>query len=247
MNSLIVFLMLAVGAMAANPYCSISTCTTNTNTLCLYSNTTWGSKCAPSYPSSSVVSSADITTILATSNQYRSNVALGKVAGQPAATNMRQLIWDNELATMAQAHAQQCVFQHDTCRDVSRFQVGQNIYISFSTAGPLSDSTANWKAAIDSWYSEVQYMTTSSWISSFPSSTPNVVGHYTQLVWGNTYTVGCGVASYKDTTWQGTYPYKIFMVCNYGPAGNFIGSPIYATSGSCPSGTTKNASTGLCA
>ena len=134
LSSLIVLLMALGATVAANTYCSISTCSANTNTLCKYSV----SKClfnnitcdfmastevlclsACLYlnwdlyfflrlrfgvrlvlrhtPTSSVVSAADITTILATSNQYRSNVALGKVAGQPAATNMRQLVMNKWL------------------------------------------------------------------------------------------------------------------------------------------------------
>ena len=40
-------------------------------------------------------------------------------------------IWDPELSVVAQAHADQCKFAHDCsdCRRVSRFGVGQNLYI----------------------------------------------------------------------------------------------------------------------
>ena len=81
------------------------------------------------------------------SNNFRAFVALGQEkqgnpGPQPAASNMRQLVlymnvlllsyiyciilmeptktWDPELAVMAQTHAQQCVFKHDQCRDVSK-------------------------------------------------------------------------------------------------------------------------------
>lgn len=102
-----------------------------------------------------------------------------------------------------------------------------------------------------------------------------MIGHYTQLVGGNTHLVGCGIASFKDLTnfnvllnfhskklflsflflsnLQKQYPYKILYVCNYGPAGNFIGQPVYgsgtATGSACPKGTKLNIKefTGLCA
>lgn len=239
-----------------NPYCNIASCSTKpggmtNNTLCLYSNTTYGGWCAPNYKLT--VSAADINTILTVSNNYRSKVALGNEkrgnpGPQPKATNMRKLSWDTELANMAQTYAQRCVYAHDTCRDVSRFQVGQNLFIDMSTA---QTTTVNWTKAITSWYDEVTGITPAAF-SSFPSPFSPTIGHYTQLVWGNTYLVGCGIASFKDSTYyQKTYPYKMLYVCNYGPSGNFLGQPVYAkgttTGTACPSGTKLNATIGLCA
>ena len=40
-------------------------------------------------------------------------IAQGKVEGWPKAADMRQLKWSNELATVAQRHADQCTFAHD--------------------------------------------------------------------------------------------------------------------------------------
>jgi hypothetical protein len=91
---------------------------------------------------------------------------------------------------MAAAHAQQCVFSHDACRNVrkynfssyddnmsllhvitthflpiARFRVGQNVYIAGSSGDILG--TSNWNAAVTSWYNEVQYMN-ATYIKSFP-------------------------------------------------------------------------------
>lgn len=41
------------------------------------------------------------------------------------------------------------------------------------------------------------------------------VGHFTQLVWKNTTTVGCGAADCNDAGW--------LLVCEYNPAGNVVG------------------------
>ncbi|XP_046458405.1 venom allergen 3 homolog [Daphnia pulex] len=232
-------------------YCTISTCSVpSDNTLCKYSNTTWGAACRPAYPSSSIVTDADIVTILNVHNDYRRKVAQGletrgSPGPQPPASNMRELQWDQELSVMAQAHAQQCVFQHDSCRDVPRFRVGQNIYITGSSANNLG--TSDWNAVVKSWYDEVQYMNT-AYVQSFPANPPNVIGHYTQVVWADTYYVGCAVAYFQSTAVFGpSYPYNRMYVCNYGPTGNWIGSQVYkqGTAGSaCPTGTVN--SNGLC-
>jgi len=45
---------------------------------------------------------------------------------------MKEMVWDEELSVVAQAHADQCRFAHDCsdCRRVERWSgVGQNLYI----------------------------------------------------------------------------------------------------------------------
>jgi len=239
--------------LAQNPYCSISTCKVpgTENTLCMYSNTTWGTACQPAYPDKSTVSTADITTILKGHNDYRRKVAqgletLGNPGPQPKASKMREMKWDQELSVMAATHAQQCVWKHDSCRNVFRFKVGQNNYIEASSVDSLG--TSNWNVAITSWYSEVKDMTP-AYVTSFPSLSSPVIGHYTQLVWADTYLVGCATAYYQSTAVFGpSYPYNRFYVCNYGPTGNFINYPVYAqgeAGSACPTGTLNN--NGLCA
>lgn len=41
---------------------------------------------------------------------------LGNQAGQPSATNMRKLVYNSELAEIAQRWADQCTFAHDQNR-----------------------------------------------------------------------------------------------------------------------------------
>lgn len=54
--------------------------------------------------------------ILEAHNRLRSQVAQGRVAGQPGAQNMREMVWDDELAVRAQQWANQCIFEHDPSR-----------------------------------------------------------------------------------------------------------------------------------
>ena len=51
-------------------------------------------------------------------NKVRQMIALGKIPGQPAATNMKEMIWDSELAVIAQRWADQCMPGHDHRRNV---------------------------------------------------------------------------------------------------------------------------------
>ncbi|XP_068223924.1 uncharacterized protein [Palaemon carinicauda] len=178
------------------------------------------------------VSAADQAIILATHNNHRAKVAQGNETRgapgpQPAGANIRELKWNDELAKVAQAWAEQCPSDHDQFNDrkiCSRsYSVGQNIYYYWGF-----DSNTFWKNAIDAWYIEVAD-TPNSMVSSFTSGSVNgkVIGHYTQVLWANTYEIGCGGVHYSTDLSGTTYPESKIYVCNYGPAGNFLGQEIY--------------------
>ena len=79
-----------------------------------------------------------------------------------------------------------------------------------------------------------------------------LVGHFTQLVWAQTWRIGCGKITYKsknhlmnnEVTGQQLY------ICNYGMAGNFIRSEMYQQGepcSECPAGTSCSGEyPGLC-
>lgn len=78
---------------------------------------------------------------------------------------------------------------------------------------------------------EVKYKPIVSWNCRFIKE----LGHYTQMLWADTYKVGCGYAFYKDGKWN-----RKLYVCNYGPAGNIITTEMYkrgAPCSACPEGT----------
>ena len=56
-------------------------------------------------------------------NSMRQMIAMGSVKGQPAATNMREMVWDDELAIIAQRWADQCMPGHDHRRNVGKYHV----------------------------------------------------------------------------------------------------------------------------
>ncbi|KAK4291427.1 hypothetical protein Pmani_035743 [Petrolisthes manimaculis] len=192
------------------------------------------------------VGAREAAAITSLHNQLRSRVAMGlegrgAPGPQPSASNMKLMVWDTELATLAQAHADQCTFEHECndCRRVGRFAVGQNLFISFQSN---FDRRVQWGRAIKAWYDEVQDFPNDN-IMQFQFSAP--VGHYTQLMWWSSDKIGCGFTMYREDGW-----WKKLYTCNYGPAGNILFSQMYRQGppcSACPRGYTCSLNyPGLC-
>jgi len=188
------------------------------------------------------LSDAARTAILDKHNELRSRVALGQEPNQPGAANMIKLVWDQELENIAQRLADQCIFQHDSNRvKLDGTSVGQNVFIMGSSVqASEAEIQASAGDSVQAWYEEVTdpgFNPTNINPYSFSSGT----GHYTQVVWADTSSVGCGSVYFEDGF------YKNLIVCNYAKAGNFIGSSMYAEGtacSQCPSGST--CTDGLC-
>ena len=107
-------------------------------------------------------------------NLARQRLALGQVAGQPAARNMREMVWDEELASIAQRWADQCTPQHDLRRNVGkrlrlffkiflsfyyieRFAVGQNVAHTWTYQKmPPNKDSPEFKRHVSGWFNEVK-------------------------------------------------------------------------------------------
>lgn len=130
------------------------------------------------------------------------------------------LTLNNTAAGTAQAYADTCNgLNHSPSNSAFRGpNTGENIY---AAAGQAVNATV----AVQAWEDEsVDY-------SHATNSSVNgkVVGHYTQLVWANTTAVGCGV---KQCTVNSPFgPFNggqwDLVVCQYTPAGNFVGQKPY--------------------
>jgi len=123
----------------------------------------------------------DKQAILHEHNKARQMLALGKVGGQPAAMNMREMIWDDELARIAQRWADQCMPGHDHARNVDRFAVGQNVATTWTyKRKPPNKDAPEFQRHVLGWFDEVnKYKWRSKDISPFNFRMDT--GHYTQV------------------------------------------------------------------
>jgi len=116
------------------------------------------------------------------------------------------LQWSKELASEAQKWANYlaksgCQLKHSSSKN------GENIYWSSMESTP--------DEVVNDWATEKkEYKGEKISVSNYEK-----FGHYTQVVWENTKFVGCGKAKCNDG--------EEIWVCNYSPAGNYIGEYPY--------------------
>jgi len=127
--------------------------------------------------------------------------------------NVAPLAWSTELAAYAQAWANHlaergCKMQHRPATGQWAQQYGENIYWAQGRSLLAVDASR-------SWYSEIQDY------QHGPLSAANVgkTGHYTQMVWQKSTTVGIGKATCSNGA--------VMIVANYDPRGNMRGEMAY--------------------
>ncbi|KAF7266142.1 venom allergen 3-like [Rhynchophorus ferrugineus] len=217
---------------ANNPYCSI--CCTDVrrlekgrkcgiHSMCIYKSKPTGPACKGLLIMD--FSSDEIDAIVDAHNTLRNRVAIGwetdgNPGPQPPSSNTRMISWDHELAKVALQWATQCLYSHDRCRDLERFPVGQNIAESpYASRSDLSH--------IENWYSNVEFFDKHS-VSKYNANSDDApaISQYTQLVWADTYLVGCARVSFQKIESK-QMVYKEHFICNYGPSGNIPHQPVY--------------------
>ncbi|XP_073442521.1 cysteine-rich venom protein-like [Dendrobates tinctorius] len=160
-------------------------------------------------------------------NKLRSEVV-------PAAKNMLQVVWSEEAAQNAERWANKCALKHskEEERKTKRYQCGENLY--------MASTNATWYHAFMTFYNERHNFV----YGQGPKTTTSVVGHYTQLVWGPSWEVGCAVARCPGK------PYEYFYVCQQCPAGNVnsVNVPYKSgkSCGDCPNNCKNNLCTNPC-
>ena len=167
------------------------------------------------------------------------NVEMGRLVGMTAAHNVVRaavdsntplppLVWSDKLAQYAQQWADQLATtscsspHHRTSQELQAVGYGENLAAFVSSAG---GSTA--QQAVTAWASEKtcytfgELMTTDQCDTAcYTALHSDGCGHYTQIVWRKSTSVGCGVATCqngKEDIW----------ICNYSPPGNYVGQNPY--------------------
>ncbi|CAH1779786.1 unnamed protein product [Owenia fusiformis] len=152
-----------------------------------------------------VFSSQDAQWVLSLHNSIRASVG---------ASDMRYMVWDNEVASLAQQWADRCDFVHGQVPN--SLSLGQNLY--------MTTGTFNANSSVKSWENERFDYT----YATNKCRDGKACGHYTQIVWDDSFKLGCGATlcptltdSKKGRSWSDA----TLVVCNYNPPGNFPRQP----------------------
>lgn len=181
-------------------------------------------------PTSTVPGSSDgstnyITPIIAQHNNHRAN------------HTVKDLSWDNGLASTAQTIAQSCVYAHNTTANGGGY--GQNIgagYYPSQVPAMLTNGMYNGEINYYPGYVYPNNGTGDPDMTNFSRW-----GHFSQIVWNSTTKVGCytqycpgGLAN----TPSNVRPY--FTVCNYSPPGKSQPRPSWSNYTNIISGNYRN-------
>ncbi|KAF6339391.1 GLIPR1 like 2 [Rhinolophus ferrumequinum] len=141
-------------------------------------------------------------------NELRGNVT-------PTGANLRFMTWDVALSRTARAWGKKCVFKRNTHLEEEKMAhpkfngIGENMWV-----GPENEFTAS--IAIRSWYAERKNYNFENDHCSGNCS------NYIQLVWDNSYKVGCAVTPCSKI---GDIKHAAIFICNYAPGGTLTRRP----------------------
>src|SRR5207247_6746497 len=106
----------------------------------------------------------------------------------------------------------QCMFEHNAASNL-----GENL-AAFAPGGEPAS------APVDGWAGEKANYN----YASNSCAAGETCGHYTQLVWRSSQRLGCAVHTCNQNSPFGSrFPTWELWVCNYSPAGNFVGQRPY--------------------
>lgn len=147
--------------------------------------------------------------IVATHNKWRAEAGVGELSYSPELEVSAQAWADNLKQT------NQCKMRHS----VPEGRYGENLY--WASALTWSDGRRELQKVssakpVDSWGSEIHDYN----YAKNSCKQGKMCGHYTQMVWRATTKVGCAMAVCEDSSEQ-------VWVCQYQPAGNWVGKKPY--------------------
>ncbi|CAO1948859.1 unnamed protein product [Urochloa humidicola] len=131
-------------------------------------------------------------------NAARAEVGVGPVS------------WDETVAAFAKSYAAESANDCGAVHSVET-DYGENIIVG----GPGYDWSAS--DAVGYWVAEKQWYDHGNNSCSAPEG--EYCGHYTQVVWRDSTTIGCARAVCSDDS--------VFIICSYNPPGNYIGESPY--------------------
>uniref|UniRef100_A0A182RD99 SCP domain-containing protein n=1 Tax=Anopheles funestus TaxID=62324 RepID=A0A182RD99_ANOFN len=163
-------------------------------------------------------------------NGLRSELASGKMEGFAEAERMPVLVWDEELARLAEYNARTCQYLHDECRSTKRYRnAGQNIGRMSRTGNVTIDLDRAITDLTNKWWQE--YVETNQTVMDDyrPVGDGVDVGHFAQMASDRVTAVGCGATRYYNDARKRSY---VYYVCNYSHR-NELGEPVYRKGTQC--------------
>lgn len=166
--------------------------------------------------STSGVVSADVTpaeqsTVLTAHNTLRRSVAAAETRRLGQTVTIPDLTWNPTAASIAQTWANHLLAIDSLDHNAGRGNLGENLYMEEG-----SNPATSGDRAVALWAAEASSYT---WDTD---SCTSVCGHYTQIIWAATTSIGCGKAT------DGT---RTYWACDYAPPGNISGQRPYEPSG----------------
>lgn len=163
-----------------------------------------------------------ILEIVQTHNELRNAVASGQ-KNLPKAANMIQMYWARALAKNAQGWLEKngCFMEHSSGYKYKNQLVGENAAFIAGTNLPESPL----KKMVNNWFDEIETFGNGN-IDKFEPK--EGTGHFTQLIWHNSYAVGCGFCKKQTADMN-----QAILVCQYAFVGNNVGKPIYEKGVTC--------------
>jgi len=121
------------------------------------------------------------------------------------------LVWAPELVGTATSWAQHLASVGSLSHSPGRVHIGENVAYTGSKTNSLARN-------MQMWMDEKQYFKYGKYPNLSTTGDSGDVGHYTQVIWKNTVSVGCASATGHS---------RDFLVCQYKPAGNMRGEAPY--------------------
>lgn len=172
-----------------------------------------------------VPSSTQIPSSYNSDSDFRSSI-LNSTNHYRKQHNATQVKWNETLAVYARIYAAKCLWSHSvipsTLLFLSSFKFSQSLILSSIKGGPSGENLAegypNTTASVEAWGNE-----RSRYRFNPPSGFSKKTGHFTQLVWKATKSVGCARVNCNDGTTDGDAAHGWFVICEYWPPGNVEG------------------------
>nr|XP_018667311.1 glioma pathogenesis-related protein 1-like [Ciona intestinalis] len=194
-------------------------------TLMISFNNLNGDKASESHRSRhrrSIPSPSDAKLVLDKHNEFRATI--GSEGEEPIPSNMRVMTWDDGLAVTSLRYAKNCVWGHSKLGErktkIWNKENGENLW---AATGDLADNFDPVRP-VQVWFDEyVDYD-----FHNHTCTPKKKCGHYTQIVWANSYKLGCAwnlcpILRAEGQVMEGA----MYMVCQYAPGGNVLGENLY--------------------